>query len=102
VTIEHHKTFDGIHRLFAGRFQRDNLVFQIHREVSDLLSDGHLVDNIFIFPDVHFRCDVCELDICDSEWNWRKGVGGGLYIYLEEMWGPCSRARCDGFIRGPP
>jgi len=54
TTVEHPETFDRISGLFAGRFQRDDLMFYVQWEVFDLFSHSHTVDLIFIGLVVRF------------------------------------------------
>jgi len=63
TTVEHHETFDWINGLFAGRLQRDDLVFYVQWEVFDLFSHIHTVDLIFVSLVVRFWCHVVKLNI---------------------------------------
>jgi hypothetical protein len=43
--VEKHETFDGVHGYFTGWLQREDLMFNVKREVLDLLSHRHFVDS---------------------------------------------------------
>lgn len=97
TTGEHHQTFDRICGFFARRFQRDDLVFQVEGEISDLLPDGHGVDHVFIRLCPGFVCHVVELDVFYP--CVRVRLGGrtwGLYT-LDDRPICCIKVETPGF-----
>ena len=63
TTVEHPETFDRISGLFAGRFQRDDLMFYVQWEVFDLFSHSHTVDLVFMRLVAQFWRHFIKLEI---------------------------------------